>query len=66
MNKFLLIFTILLLNHIFITQSMAQNSRSAKEAKGLEVGIKAPMFQGYRCDGNTFSLQHALAKGPVV
>jgi peroxiredoxin len=66
MNKFLLIFTILLLNQIFITQSMAQDSRSAKEAKGLEVGIKAPMFKASDANGKSFSLQDALAQGPVV
>lgn len=66
MNKFLLIFTILLLNLIFITQSMAQDSRSAKEAKGLEVGIKAPMFKASDANGKSFSLQDALAQGPVV
>lgn len=66
MNKFLLIFSVLLLNHIFITQSKAENNRITKEAKGLETGVKAPLFKATDMNGNNFSLQDALAKGPVV
>jgi peroxiredoxin len=66
MNKFLLIFTILLLNHIFITQAMAQDNRRAKEAKGLKPGVEAPKFQATDMHGNTFSLQQALKESPVV
>jgi len=45
---------------------MAQNSRSAKEAKGLETGEKAPVFKATDMNGNKFSLQDALAEGLVV
>lgn len=66
MNKFLLIFSILLLNQVFTTQSMAQESRRAKEAKGLEPGVEAPQFRATDMHGNTFNLQQALEESPVV
>jgi peroxiredoxin len=45
---------------------MSQNYRSAKEAKGLERGANAPMFHAKDMEGNDFSLQGSLEKGPVV
>ncbi len=66
MSKFMLIFSFFLLNQIFNTQSMAQDSRRAKEAKGLEAGVEAPQFQAADMHGNTFNLQQALEESPVV
>ncbi len=45
---------------------MAQQYRNAKEAQGLEVGLKAPLFAAMDQDGNHFKLEQALEKGPVV
>jgi peroxiredoxin len=45
---------------------MSQDYRSAKEAKGLERRANAPMFHAKDMEGNDFSLQESLEKGPVV
>ncbi|MBE0663363.1 MAG: AhpC/TSA family protein [Bacteroidales bacterium] len=45
---------------------MTQNTRSAKEAKGLEAGVNAPDFIATVINGNNFSLKDALTEGPVV
>ena len=45
---------------------MAQNTRRAKDAHGLPVGVKAPDFQAIDADSITYILDEALKKGPVV
>jgi peroxiredoxin len=45
---------------------MAQNTRSAEDAHGLSVGVKAPDFQAIDADSVTFILAEAIKKGPVV
>ena len=45
---------------------MAQNTRSAEDANGLPVGVKAPDFQAIDADSVTFLLAEAIKKGPVV
>jgi len=44
----------------------AQDYRSAEEAEGLAVGEAAPVFRALDADSNTFSLEAALEKKPVV
>lgn len=52
------------------TSGFAQDNnittRKVEEAKGLEVGIKAPQFITIDADSNTFNLQEALKNGPIV
>ena len=45
---------------------MAQETRSAEDAKGLPVGVKAPDFQAIDADSVTFKLATAIKEGPVV
>ena len=62
MKTFLITFALL-----FTTINvMPQNTRSAEEAKGLPVGVKAPDFQAIDADSITFRLPEALNTGPVV
>jgi peroxiredoxin len=52
---------------IFISAMMtAQNYRTAEEAKGLPVGIKAPDFSAVDQNGNVFKLSDQFRNGPVV
>jgi peroxiredoxin len=46
--------------------AQAQKFRSAEEAKGLEVGARAPDFSAIDAKENTFQLAKALQKQPVV
>ncbi len=65
MNKKLILsgsFLLLFLSNIM----MAQQYRSAKEAKGLAVGEKAPRFEALDQNNNPFKLEQALKNGPVV
>ncbi len=55
-------FLLLFLSNIM----MAQQYRSAKEAKGLAVGEKAPRFEALDQNNNPFKLEQALKNGPVV
>jgi len=45
---------------------MAQNTRSAEDAYGLPLGVKAPDFQALDADSVIFKLASAIEKGPVV
>lgn len=45
---------------------IAQQNQTADEAKGLSIGTQAPDFKAIDQNGNTFHLQEALNKGPVV
>jgi len=45
---------------------MAQNTRSAEDANGLTVGVKAPVFQAIDADSVIFKLAQALKTGPIV
>ncbi len=51
---------------VFLTGINSQNERSLKDAHGLSVGAKAPMFTALDADSNRFSLEKALVEGPVV
>ncbi len=51
---------------IMSKSSAAQKGRKAEEAKGLEVGQVAPLFEATDQNGETFSLEETLKKGPVV
>jgi peroxiredoxin len=44
----------------------AQNYRTAEEAQGLPVGIKAPDFSAVDQNGNVFKLSDQFRNGPVV
>ncbi len=66
MHKFNAILLFLFINTLILNPIMSQNYRSAKEAKGLETGTQAPMFNATDMQGNAFSLQQALKQGPVV
>lgn len=44
----------------------AQEGRRADEAKGLEVGQAAPLFEATDQSGQIFSLEKSLKEGPVV
>jgi peroxiredoxin len=48
------------------TNTYAQNTRSAEDAKGLAAGTKAPEFTAIDADSNEFILAEALKSGPVV
>jgi len=52
---------VLLMNKVF-----TQDYKGVHEAKGLEVGRKAPMFKAVDADGIEYSLSKALESGPVV
>lgn len=45
---------------------MSQENRSVNDAHGLQVGAMAPKFSAMDADSNTFYLDSALKKGPVV
>jgi len=45
---------------------MAQSTRSAEDAHGLAVGVKAPDFHAIDADSITYRLSEAIKKGPVV
>lgn len=49
-----------------VSKLFSQETRTLMEAKGLEVGVKAPLFSAIDTNGEMFSLQDALNKGPVV
>jgi peroxiredoxin len=51
---------------IFNLNGMAQNARSVDDAKGLAVGVKAPLFKAIDADSTEFDLAGALKTGPVV
>lgn len=44
----------------------SQDTRSAKEARGLEIGAIAPEFSAIAADSTRFQLNEALKDGPVV
>ncbi len=46
--------------------SKAQQFKSVKEVKGLNIGDVAPMFAATDVDGKTYSLKDALLNNPVV
>lgn len=56
----------IIISILFLNTINAQNFKSLDEAKGLEIGTKAPMFQAIDQDGNVYILKEALKKGPVV
>lgn len=49
-----------------LTHLPAQENRSAKEAKGLQVGVEAPVFKAVDANNQLFDLEKALLDGPVV
>lgn len=58
---------LLVLFLLFISsEAQSQVIRSVDEAKGLEVGIKAPLFKAIDANRKEFSLENALKDGPVV
>lgn len=46
--------------------SFGQKIKSVNDAKGISVGIEAPLFVANDAHNNEFSLAEALKKGPVV
>lgn len=62
MKKLLFILLSVTMSH----QSFSQDTRSAEEASGLAVGIKAPDFVAIDADSTSFDLHKALEDGPVV
>ena len=60
------VLTVVLALLLFPFHSPSQEYRSAKEAKGLPVGIKAPDFTAIDQYGQPFTLSEQLKKGPVV
>lgn len=44
----------------------AQDYKTIDEAKGLEVGVAAPIFSALTADSTIFTLETALKQGPVV
>jgi peroxiredoxin len=44
----------------------SQNTRSAEEAKGIVIGVKAPEFRAIDADSNIFILTETLKSGTVV
>jgi len=48
------------------TSCSAQSGRKPEEAKGLEVGQTAPLFEATNQHGETFSLEKSIEEGPVV
>lgn len=50
----------------FLQSSFSQESRSVDEAKGLNVGAKAPNFVALDADSTSFNLYKTLKDGPVV
>ena len=59
-----IIFTLAIL--LFSLNGMAQNTRGVDDAKGLAVGVKAPLFKAIDADSNEFDLAGALKTGSVV
>lgn len=51
---------------IIMTTLNAQKSRDIKDAHGLEIGNKAPVFIAKDAENNEFKLNEALKEGPVV
>ncbi len=49
-----------------MSTTKGQTNKSVKDAKGLPVGIQAPMFKAIDADSTTFYLKDALKDGPVV
>jgi peroxiredoxin len=63
--KNLVIFTVLTAMALIVFSQTA-GGRKAKDAKGLAVGEKAPMFTALDADSSLFSLRTALEESPVV
>lgn len=51
---------------IFFSAAKSQTGRSIKEAHGLPVGAKAPLFTAMDADSNSFNLEKAIHQKPVV
>jgi len=52
---------------LFIMETInAQEYKSVNDAKGLKIGIKAPVFSTVDANGAVFILSEALKKSPVV
>lgn len=45
---------------------MAQQDQTVEEAKGLEVGIKAPLFKAQTLDNSVFDMEESLKEGSLV
>jgi peroxiredoxin len=59
-------FILVLLFISYSTIMKAQIYPKATDLKGLEIGVKAPVFSALNQDSVMFSLETALEKGPVV
>jgi len=46
--------------------TIAQKMHTVDDAKGMEVGLQAPVFQAMDADSSIFNLDSALTAGPVV
>ena len=64
MNKQHILFLALFLSVSLVIH--AQDFKSLNEARGLETGIKAPLFKAKDMNSSFFNLEQALEKGPVV
>ena len=62
-SKLIFVFVILFTG---ITSVPSQTYKTVDEAEGLLPGTKAPAFTATDTDGKDYSLEEALAKGPVV
>lgn len=51
---------------LFVNTLNAQDYKSVSEARGLETGQKAPLFNAIDADNKEYSLSEALESGPVV
>jgi peroxiredoxin len=61
-----LIISAVLIGTALVVLSHTSGDRKAKDAKGLVIGEKAPLFTAMDADSNLFSLLTALEEGPVV
>lgn len=61
-----LIISTVLIGTALVVLSHTSGDRKAKDAKGLVIGEKAPLFTAIDADSNLFSLRTALEEGPVV
>ena len=61
--KIFFILTIMILSTSLVN---AQNEKDIEDVRGIDVGVKAPIFSAVDAENKTFFLEEELKKGPVV
>lgn len=57
---------LLLISILIIGEIMSQTNKTVDEAKGLQIGTQAPLFNAIDSDNISYSLEKAIMQGSVV